>query len=519
SYAINPLTKEKLPIFVANYIVYQYGKGAIMGVPAHDSRDFDFAKKYGLPIKIVIQPNDRNLDENTINAAFEDEGIMVNSDKFSGLPSIEGKKKIGEYLEELGIGKRVIRYRLRDWLISRQRYWGAPIPIIYCDNCGTVPVPYEDLPVLLPDESEVNFGIEGKNPLETAESWVNTKCPKCGRDAKRETETMDTFVCSSWYFLRYTSPNSLKNPNDFPFDKKNVHYWMPVDQYIGGVEHAILHLLYSRFFTKFLYSKGYINFKEPFKNLFTQGMVLYNGSAMSKSKGNVVSPDDIVNKYGVDAERLFILFIAPPELDADWTDRGIEGMSRYVKRIWRLFNKFLELKNKNIKFNVNSDKDKELEIKLNETIKKVTDSIENNFRFNTSIAALMELTNSIQDYMSNEDINLNLLNEVFKKFILILAPFAPFISEEMWEKLGNKESVHLMNWPSYNEKIIQRDIIELVIEIDGKVRGRIKIDRETDEKDLERIVLEDTKIKKYLQDKKIKNIIHIKNKLINIVTE
>ncbi|MCX8095221.1 MAG: leucine--tRNA ligase [Caldisericia bacterium] len=520
SYAINPLTNEKLPIFVANYVVYQYGKGAIMGVPAHDSRDFDFAKKYGLPIKIVIQNKDYSLDEKSLDKAYEDEGIIVNSDFFSGLPSEEGKLKISIYIEEKGFGKRVIRYRLRDWLISRQRYWGAPIPIIYCKECGIVPVPYEDLPVLLPNENEVNFGVEGKNPLETVESWINTTCPKCGGNARRETETMDTFVCSSWYFLRYTSPKSLINPKDFPFDKENVNYWMPVDQYIGGVEHAILHLLYSRFFTKFLYQKGYINFKEPFKNLFTQGMVLYNGSAMSKSKGNVVSPDEIINKYGVDAERLFILFIAPPELDADWTDKGIEGMSRYVNRIWRLFNKFIDYKNSNKTFKIDLNKDKELEIKLNETIKKVTDSIENNFRFNTSIASLMELTNLVQEYMNDEEkININLLEKIFKNFILILSPFAPFITEEMWEKLGNTTSVHLESWPSYDEEILKRDIIEIVIEVNGKVRGRINVNRHSDEKEIEKIILEDPKIKKYIENKKIKNIIHVKNKIINIVVE
>lgn len=520
SYAINPLNQEKLPIFVANYVVYQYGKGAIMGVPAHDSRDFDFAKKYGLPIKVVIQNKDFSLNEEKMSEAYEDEGIIVNSQNFSGIPSDEGKRRISEYIEEKGFGKKVVRYRLRDWLISRQRYWGAPIPIINCERCGAVPVPYEDLPVMLPDEKEVNFGIEGKNPLETAESWVNTKCPKCGGDAKRESETMDTFVCSSWYYLRYTAPNSLNNPIDFPFDKKYVDYWMPVDQYIGGVEHAILHLLYSRFFTKFLYSKGYINFKEPFKNLFTQGMVLYNGSAMSKSKGNVVSPDEIIKKYGVDAERLFILFIAPPELDADWTDRGIEGMSRYVNRVWRLFNRFIELKKINKNFKIDKEKDKELEIKLNETIKKVTDSIENNFRFNTSIASLMELTNSIQDYMSEEEtINLSILEKVFKNFILILSPFAPFITEEMWERLGNQGSVHIQNWPSYDEEVLKRDIIELVVEINGKVRGRIKINRDSDEKEIEKIILEDPKIKKYIENKEIKKVIHIKNKIINIVVE
>lgn len=521
SFALNPLTNEKLPIYVANYIVYQYGKGAIMGVPAHDQRDFEFAKKMGLPIKVVIKPFDSDLDPENMEKAFEDDGLEINSGEFSNIPSIEAKKRITEFIEEKGFGKKVVRYRLKDWLISRQRYWGAPIPIINCEKCGIVPVPYEDLPVMLPDPKEVNFGIEGKNPLETVESWVNTKCPKCGGPAKRETETMDTFVCSSWYYLRYTSPNSLKYPDDFPFDRKNVDYWMPVDQYIGGVEHAILHLLYSRFFTKFLYSKGYIKFKEPFKNLFAQGMILYQGSAMSKSKGNVVSPDEIVEKYGVDAERLFILFIGPPEADAEWTDRGIEGMSRYVNRVYRLFNQYLKLTKNSDSFDEKIDEeDLNLKIKLHETIKKVTEDIENKFRFNTAIASLMELTNSIQDYLnSSKKPNIKILREVFENFVLLLAPFAPFLSEELWELLGNKDSIQFAKWPSWDEKLIKRDKVELVIEVNGKVRGRITVERDLDEKKIEEIVFNNEKIKKFIENKKIRNVIHVKNKLLNIVVE
>ncbi|MGQ9845453.1 MAG: leucine--tRNA ligase [Caldisericia bacterium] len=521
SYALNPITNEKLPIYVANYIVYQYGKGAIMGVPAHDQRDFEFAKKMNIPIKVVIKPFDSELDPLNMEKAFEDEGLEINSAQFSNIPSKEAKERISQFLEDKGLGKRVVRYRLRDWLISRQRYWGAPIPIINCDKCGIVPVPYEDLPVKLPDSKDVNFGIEGKNPLETVDYWVNTKCPKCGGPAKRETETMDTFVCSSWYFLRYTAPNSLKNPSNFPFSKNDVEYWMPVDQYIGGVEHAILHLLYSRFFTKFLYKKGYINFKEPFKNLFAQGMILYKGSAMSKSKGNVVSPDEIVEKYGVDAERLFILFIGPPESDAEWTDRGIEGMSRYINRVYRLFNRYLELsKSNNLVIKEMNEEDLNLKQKLHETIKKVTENIENNFRFNIAIASLMELTNYIQDYLNkNSDPNIPLLKEVFTNFILILSPFAPFLTEELWEMMGNKNSVQFESWPSYDEEIIKKDKIELVVEINGKVRGRFIVQRDLDNKKIENIVLKDEKIKKFIGNKEIKKIIHIKNKLLNIVVQ
>ncbi|HON84046.1 MAG TPA: leucine--tRNA ligase, partial [Caldisericia bacterium] len=469
SHALNPITNEKLPIYVANYIVYQYGKGAVMGVPAHDQRDFEFAKKMNIPLKVVIKPFDSDINPGNMEKAFEDEGIEINSNQFSNIPSKDAKIKISEFLEEKGLGKRIVRYRLRDWLISRQRYWGAPIPIINCEKCGIVPVPYKDLPVKLPDAKEVNFKIEGKNPLETVDSWVSTKCPKCGGPAKRETETMDTFVCSSWYYLRYTAPNSLNNPSDFPFNKNDVDYWMPVDQYIGGVEHAILHLLYSRFFTKFLYKNGYIKFKEPFKNLFAQGMILYNGSAMSKSKGNVVSPDEIIDKYGVDAERLFILFIGPPDSDAEWTDRGIEGMSRYVNRVYRLVNKYIEIsKIKNSNYEEINEEDINLKIKLHETIKRVTESIENNFRFNTAIASLMELTNYIQDYLNeNEKPNIKVLSEILENFIIILSPFAPFLSEELWEMIGNKASVQFNSWPNYDENLIKRDKIELIVEVNG----------------------------------------------------
>ncbi|HRU74327.1 MAG TPA: leucine--tRNA ligase [Caldisericia bacterium] len=521
SHALNPITNEKLPIYVANYVVYQYGKGAVMGVPAHDQRDFEFAKKMNIPLKVVIKPFDSDINPGNMEKAFEEEGIEINSNQFSNIPSKDAKIKISEFLEEKGLGKRIVRYRLRDWLISRQRYWGAPIPIINCEKCGIVPVPYKDLPVKLPDAKEVNFKIEGKNPLETVDSWVSTKCPKCGGPAKRETETMDTFVCSSWYYLRYTAPKSLRNPPDFPFNKNDVDYWMPVDQYIGGVEHAILHLLYSRFFTKFLYKNGYIKFKEPFKNLFAQGMILYNGSAMSKSKGNVVSPDEIIDKYGVDAERLFILFIGPPDSDAEWTDRGIEGMSRYVNRVYRLVNKYIEIsKIKNSNYEDINEEDINLKIKLHETIKRVTESIENNFRFNTAIASLMELTNYIQDYLNeNEKPNIKVLSEILENFIIILSPFAPFLSEELWEMIGNKASVQFNSWPNYDENLIKRDKIELIVEVNGKVRGRFTIERDLDSNKIEEIVLNDDKIKKYIENKEIEKIVHIKNKLLNIVVK
>lgn len=521
SYVLNPITNEKLPIYVANYIVYQYGKGAVMGVPAHDQRDFEFAKKMKIPVKVVIKPFDSDINPENMEKAFEEDGIEINSNQFSNIPSKEAKIKISEFLEEKGLGKKIVRYRLRDWLISRQRYWGAPIPVINCEKCGIVPIPYEDLPVILPDSKEVNFRIEGKNPLETVDFWVNTKCPKCGGPAKRETETMDTFVCSSWYYLRYTAPKRLRNPPDFPFNKNDVDYWMPVDQYIGGVEHAILHLLYSRFFTKFLYKNGYIKFKEPFKNLFAQGMILYNGSAMSKSKGNVVSPDEIIEKYGVDAERLFILFIGPPDSDAEWTDRGIEGMSRYVNRVYRLVNKYIEIsKIKNSNYEELNEEDINLKIKLHETIKRVTESIENNFRFNTAIASLMELTNYIQDYLNeNEKPNIKVLSEIFENFIIILSPFAPFLSEELWEMIGNKASVQFNNWPNYDENLIKRDKIELIVEVNGRVRGRFTIERDLDSNKIEEIVLNDEKIKKYIENRDIEKIVHIKNKLLNIVVK
>ena len=521
AYAINPLNNEKIPIWVANYIVYQYGTGAIMAVPAHDQRDFEFARKYNLPIRVVIQPEGEELNPEEMEEAYTGEGIQVNSGKFSGLHSTEAKEKIIEYLEERGIGKRSVRYKLRDWLISRQRYWGAPIPVVYCKKCGIVPVPEEDLPVLLPDEKEVDFSREGMSPLETAEEWKHTKCPICGGDAIRETETMDTFVCSSWYYLRFTSPNALKYPEDFPFDRENAHYWMPVDQYIGGVEHAILHLLYSRFFTKFLYRKGYAKFKEPFKNLFTQGMVLSNGSAMSKSKGNVVSPEEIVKKYGVDAERLFILFIAPPEADADWTDRGIEGMSRYVNRVWRIFNKYMDVAKKG-RDSYDTSKidelDKSLRRKLHETIKKVTIDIEKRFHFNTAIASMMELTNELSLYLNKkENPNPDVLREVFKNFLLLLAPFAPFLSEELWERFGGKRSIHLEEWPSWDEEALKRERIKIIIQVNGKVRGKIEVPDGLDEKEIEEAALKEKSVKRFIEGKEIKKIIHVKDKLINIV--
>ncbi|MFH1001624.1 MAG: leucine--tRNA ligase, partial [bacterium] len=383
-YVINPLNDEEIPIWLANYVLMDYGTGAVMAVPAHDQRDFEFAKKYNLPIRIVIQPKNKKVTSDTMEAAFDQEGIMVNSGQFNGLPSSKSLDVIIDYLIEKGSGKREVNYRLRDWLISRQRYWGAPIPMIYCSECGMVPVPESDLPILLPEN--VDFRPKGMSPLASSKDFVNTICPKCGKEAKRETDTMDTFVCSSWYYLRFCSPKN----NTEPFDAEELRYWMPVDQYIGGVEHAILHLLYSRFFTKALYDMGFVNFKEPFKRLFTQGMVCKDGAAMSKSKGNIVNPGEIFSKFGIDATRIMMLFAGPPEADMEWTDKGMEGASRFLNRVWRLiYNNidcFKEPKNKEeISPEDISVEAKSLRQKAHQTIKKVTEDIEERFHFNTAI--------------------------------------------------------------------------------------------------------------------------------------
>jgi leucyl-tRNA synthetase len=521
-YVINPLNQENVPIWIANYVLMEYGTGMVMAVPAHDQRDLDFARKYNLPVRVVIQPAKIELSGDTLEEAYDGEGIMVNSGEFNGLTNLKGKELITEYLEKNGIGNKEINYRLRDWLISRQRYWGAPIPIVYCEKCGIVAVPEEDLPVYLPDD--VDFKPTGLSPLLSSKKFLNTVCPQCGEKARRETDTMDTFVCSSWYYLRFCSPHS----NSMPFDKEELHYWMPVDQYIGGVEHAILHLLYSRFFVKALNDMGYLNFKEPFKRLFTQGMVCKDGAAMSKSKGNVVTPGEIFSKYGIDATRVMILFASPPEVDMEWSDKGMEGAYRFLNRVWRLVYQYQELfqdkdisKNKIIDDNALNKDIKDLKRKTHQTIRKVTEDIEERFHFNTAISAIMELVNSLYAFnikisrMSRQHILI--FKEAIETTIKLLNPIAPHFCEELWHEIGYKKSLYSEPWPQYNPNAIKEDEILIVVQINGKLREKIKVVPNISEKEIKEKVLELPKVKKWINDKKIDKIVYITDKLINIV--
>ncbi len=514
AYAINPMNGEKVPIWIANYVLMDYGTGAIMAVPAHDQRDFDFARKYDLPIRQVIKSYDPNDEIGQLETAFAGDGHMINSDAFDGLSVEEGKQKIVAYMEANNIGSATVNFRLRDWLISRQRYWGAPIPMIYCPQCGPVAVPYEDLPVLLPED--VNFKITGESPLNYVESFYKTNCPVCGSEARRETDTMDTFVCSSWYFNRYCSPD-LK---DKPFDPDQVNYWMPVDQYIGGVEHAILHLMYARFFTKFLYDIKMLDCQEPFSNLLTQGMVLKDGSKMSKSKGNVVSPEDIILHYGADTARLFILFASPPERDLEWSDQGVEGCYRFLNRIWRLVQDYAPQFGGDLaSINTASlnPKDKELYYKVHATIKKVSEDIQERFNFNTAISAIMELSNELNSYRDVAEKNQALLKLAVENLLILLSPFSPHICEELWQQIGHQDSIYLEPWPRYNPEALILDEIEMVIQISGKVKERIKVPINTAKEELEQMTLKNPKIMALTDGREIVKIVVVPNKLINIV--
>ncbi|HHX87920.1 MAG TPA: leucine--tRNA ligase, partial [Firmicutes bacterium] len=479
-HAINPINGQAVPIMVSNYVIMGYGTGAVMGVPAHDQRDFLFARQHNLPVKVVIQPPGENLRGDTLTGAYEGDGSMDGSGPYSGLPSEEGKMRITERLQELGAGKFDVSYHLRDWLISRQRYWGAPIPIIYCKQCGTVPVPVEQLPVLLPEEIE----LTGRQmpPLSHYPSFMETSCPECGGPARREADTMDTFICSSWYFLRYTSPQL----EDRPFDLQEAGYWMPVDQYIGGIEHAVLHLLYARFITKVLYDAGLVKVQEPFKRLLAQGMVNKDGAKMSKSRGNVITPDQIVERYGADTGRLFILFAAPPEKDLDWNDQGVEGCYRFLRRVWRLVEPGIPREGAG-KNRVNpGEAEQELTRSIHRTIKKVTLDIEERFNFNTAISAIMELVNEIYAYRQRTKIHLYLpvYREALTITVQLLAPFVPHLAEEAWRKLGHQKSVHLQPWPGYREEALQVEQVEVVVQINGKVRGHINVPAGCSEQDL-----------------------------------
>lgn len=514
AYAINPLNGEQVPIWVANYVLYEYGTGAVMGVPAHDERDWMFATKYGLAKRLVIKPQDAELAIETMAGAYDGQGIMVNSGEFDGLDNEKGKIAIAKWLEEHGIGKRRVNYRLRDWLVSRQRYWGAPIPVVYCDHCGVVPVPQDQLPVMLPENVQFDAGVV--SPLATVDEFVNCTCPSCGGKARRETDTMDTFICSSWYYMRYTDPHSTH----LPFDASKVNYWMPVDQYIGGIEHAILHLLYSRFFTKVLKDAGLINVNEPFKNLLTQGMVIKDGAKMSKSKGNIVSPEEIISKYGADTARLFILFAAPPERDLEWSDQGVEGAFRFLGRVWRIVGHYAAMLTEETSFDraALSKDERELRRILHVTIKRVTDDIGNRFNFNTAISAIMELVNAMH---AAQDVKLNsgVVRELVANLLKLLAPFAPHITEELWSQTMKEGSVHKQPWPEYEAEAAKVDEIEIVVQINGKVREKIVVPADSEAKELEAVAFEQEKVKALVAGKKIIKVICVPQKLVNIVVK
>jgi len=513
-YAVNPVNGEEVPILVGNYVLMAYGTGAVMGVPAHDQRDFEFARKYELPVRVVIQPEGEDLEGDSMIEAYVGEGIMVNSGQFNRTGSLEGIKKVTEYLEQQNQGNFRVTYRLRDWLISRQRYWGAPIPMIYCDSCGTVPVPEKDLPVELPMEVELSGDrVPG---LAHYESFIKTTCPECGENARRETDTMDTFICSSWYFLRYASPDCT----DAPFNSEEANYWMPVDQYIGGIEHAVLHLLYARFFTKVLHDAGMINAEEPFSRLLAQGMVYKDGAKMSKSKGNVVSPDEIVEQYGADTGRLFILFASPPEKDLDWSDQGVEGCHRFLRRIWRLAADCVEQFSSGEGSTESGEKEAVLERSVHAAIKKVTYDVQERFNFNTAISAIMELVNAIYAYRQaadQADHNHEVLREALEKTILLLAPFAPHLAEEAWHQLGYKESVHKQFWPEYDPGKLIENEVEVAIQINGKVRGRITVPMDCDQDQLADQARSDERIGELLAGKEVIKVITVPGKLVNIV--
>ena len=540
--AINPFNGEEVPILIADYVLYEYGTGAVMGVPAHDVRDFKFATEKGLPIKTVIVPQDTDVGAigQSPSEAYTEPGIIVNSEQFDGIPSVEGKSKIIEYAEQQGYGKARVQYRLRDWLISRQRYWGCPIPVIHCDDCGTVPVPDKDLPVELPESVELSG--RGGSPLAQLDSWINVDCPCCGKAAKRETDTMDTFIDSSWYYLRYSDANNDK----LVFDKGKVNDWMPVDQYVGGIEHAILHLLYSRFFTKVLRDRGLLNFDEPFKRLLTQGMVQgltyknpqtnkYIPSAninrdepvdpetgdkldvffekMSKSKYNGVAPEDVIAQYGVDTARMFAMFKAPPEKDLEWDDADVEGQYRFLNRVWSLVTSYDPGLVAESSGELNKA-EKDLRRAIHTAIKEITEDLTGDYQFNTAVSELMKLSNALKDAKC---VTSPVYKEGIETLVLLLAPFAPHIAEELWHRLGNSSSVHQQQWREVDDSALAVDEITLVVQIMGKTRGTIQVPAGSDKATLEQYATESDIAQKYIEGKEIKKVIVVPNKLVNFV--
>ena len=504
AYAVNKLNGERVPILVADYVLLSYGTGMVMGVPAHDERDFVFAHKYGLPIRVVVAPPD--WDGSNLDEAYLDEGTQVNSGPFDGLPSSEGLERIADQIEEQGWGQRTVNYRMRDWLISRQRYWGTPIPVVYCERCGEIPVPESDLPVLLPEDAE--FLPTGDSPLALHEGFVSTTCPDCGAPARRETDTMDTFVDSSWYFLRYTSPDF----DDGPFDPQAVKLWNPVDQYTGGVEHAVMHLLYSRFFVKALRDLGIIDFDEPFVRLLNQGTIVFNHQKMSKSRGNVIAPDAYVEEVGTDVVRTYLMFMGPWEQGGEWNDDGINGMARWTNRVWDLCHRDTRLLDDLPTY----DAVRSLRRSLHQTIKKVGDEIER-FKFNTAIAAMMEFSNTLNQAWDTRQIDAGVWNDSLKNLVLMMAPVAPFLAEELWERLGHSYSVHHQPWPEWDPDLAADEMITLVVQVNGRLRDRIQVPVNISDDDAKSTALRSVRTRTYTEGKEIRRVVYVPGRLVNIV--
>ena len=527
THCINPFTGEKFPLWTADYALVEYGTGAVMAVPTHDTRDFDFAKKYNLPMKVVIAPQSESNDEilrsaqNDLAEAYTEPGIMVNSGEFNGMKNEDAKKAITEKAEREGFGEFKTQYRLRDWLVSRQRYWGAPIPVVYCEKCGIQPVPEDQLPVLLP--KDVDFSVVGKSPITTSKTFVETTCPCCGGKARRETDTMDTFVCSSWYYLRYSDARNDK----MPFAKDKVNKWLPVDQYVGGIEHAILHLLYSRFFTKALRDLGLLDFDEPFKNLLTQGMVLKDGSKMSKSKGNTVDPDEIFENYGADTARLFILSDSPPARDFDWSDAGVEGCYKFLNRVWRLISTNAEnitlSRAELVSGSLKKKENDELLRRVHMAIKGISNDIANDFQFNTVISKYRELVNTIYDWQGKkpnlDEEDKQVLSFAILTLIKLMSPVAVHLTEEAWHELGCEGSIHEQEWPKWDENLAKLSSITLVVQVNGKLRDKIEADESSSEDELKTLALSSAKVKEFTDGKTIVKTIVVPKKLVNIVVK
>lgn len=520
-FAINPVNGEKVPVWIADYVLTDYGTGAIMGVPAHDQRDFDFARQYEIPVIPVVYPVDASpIDGDKMTKSIEADGIACNSGQFDGLETDEAIKQISAWFENKKLGKTEVQYRLRDWLISRQRYWGTPIPIVYCDKCGIVPVPDEQLPVELP--LDIEMPANGGNPLESREDWINTTCSHCGGPARRETDTMDTFFCSSWYFSRYTSPWST----DIPFQKDDAAYWMTVDQYIGGVEHACLHLIYARFFTKVCSDLGLLpkDMREPFDRLLTQGMVIKDGAKMSKSIGNVVDPDEIINKYGADTARLFILFASPPEKDLDWSEQGVEGAYRFLCRVNRLIETNLSTiktaLNKQVFMSEIKESDsRDMKRMIHSTLSRVTKDISEERQFNTAVARLMELTNALTAFKVEDSQDAEIMREGVETLLICLSPFAPHITEELWHLIGNKTFISTHKWLSVDESALVEDSVTIVLQINGKVREQYSVTPNLSKEELEKEIMSREETKKRLEGATVVKVIVVPGRLVNVVVK